>query len=167
MKKKSNFTFSNKPILRMRRSKFDLSHHVKTMCNSGSLIPFYVQEIYPGDTFKIKTTNVCRTTAPFIRPVMDNMFLDMFYFFVPNRLVYDHWEEVMGENKTGYWKNSEQYVVPQIAGVVAKGSLADYFGLPLGNISGANPVSVLPFRAYALIWNEWFNKTLRSSTLTI
>lgn len=157
MAKKSNFTWSQKPMLYHSRSKFDLSHHHKTMFDEGQLIPFYVQEVYPGDTFKCKTTNVIRTTAPFLRPVMDNLFLDMFYFFVPNRLTYDKWQEVMGENKTNYWAPETYAEVPLCStesnGV---GTIADYFGIPVTGSRTYQNVSTLPFRAYALIWNEWF-----------
>lgn len=156
MKRRRSRTYEigSKPILKISRSKFDLSHHVKSMFNAGSLIPFYVQEIYPGDTFKIRSTNVCRTTSPFIRPVMDNMFLDMFYFFVPNRLVYDKWQNVMGQNDSGYWAPTELPFVPMVQGEVVKNSIGDYLGLPPGEYDKA--VSCMPFRGYALIWNEWF-----------
>lgn len=154
---KNKFTFSTKPSIKVSRSKFDLSHHHKTMFNSGSLIPFYVQEVYPGDTFNVRSTNVTRTTAPFIRPVMDNMFLDMFYFFVPNRLVFDKWVNVMGENTTGAWIPQEEAFVPMTFGSVGVGTIADYMGIPTQSIIGSNNgINILPFRAYALIWNEWF-----------
>lgn len=158
MAKKSSFTWSQKPMLFHSRSKFNLSHHHKTMFNEGELIPFYVQEVYPGDTFKVKSTNVIRTTAPFLRPVMDNLFLDMFYFFVPNRLTYDKWQQVMGENKESYWAPQTYAEVP-IADISENGvgTIADYMGIPISNgRDNQNFVSVLPFRAYALIWNEWF-----------
>lgn len=157
MAKKSNFTWSQKPMLYHARSKFDLSHHHKTMFNEGLLVPFYVQEVYPGDTFKCKTTNVIRTTVPFLRPVMDNLFLDMFYFFVPNRLTYDKWQEVMGENKTSYW-TPETYAEVPLCSTESNGigTIADYFGIPVTGSQTYQSVSTLPFRAYALIWNEWF-----------
>lgn len=157
MAKKSNFTWSQKPMLYHARSKFDLSHHHKTMFNEGLLVPFYVQEVYPGDTFKCKTTNVIRTTVPFLRPVMDNLFLDMFYFFVPNRLTYDKWQEVMGENKTSYW-SPETYAEVPLCSTESNGigTIADYFGIPVTGSRTYQNVSTLPFRAYALIWNEWF-----------
>ena len=158
MAKRSNFTWSQKPMLYHSRSRFDLSHHHKTMFNEGQLIPFYVQEVYPGDTFKVKTSSVTRTTTPFLRPVMDNLFLDMFYFFVPNRLVYDKWQVVMGENKQGYWSNTEVAAVPQVSSYGnGIGTIADYMGIPVVSSERCAPnISALPFRAYALIWNEWF-----------
>ncbi len=158
MTKKNNFTWSQKPMLFHSRSKFNLSHHHKTMFDQGQLIPFYVQEVYPGDTFKVKSTNVIRTTVPFLRPVMDNLFLDMFYFFVPNRLTYDKWQQVMGENKESYWAPQTYAEVP-VADISENGvgTIADYMGIPINNgRENQNYVSVLPFRAYALIWNEWF-----------
>lgn len=157
MAKRSSFQFGQKPVIYRSRSLFDMSHSHKTMFNVGQLIPFYVQEVYPGDTFKVKSTNVIRTTAPFLRPVMDNIFLDMMYFFCPNRLVMDDWPVVMGENKTGYWVNQEQVTVPTIKGNVAVGSIADYMGLPINDYSNsATGVNVLPFRAFALIYNDWY-----------
>ena len=156
MKKKNNqFVFGQKPMAFKSRSKFDLSHQVKTMFNQGDLVPFLVQEVYPGDSFKIESTNVCRTSSPFIRPIMDNLFLDMYYFFVPNRLVYENWQNVMGENSEDYWSvELNSYCVPVIGGSVGVGTIADYFGLPLGEIT--SPVNILPFRAYAKIFNDWF-----------
>lgn len=156
MKRKNNqFVFGQKPMAFKSRSKFDLSHQVKTMFNQGDLVPFLVQEVYPGDSFKIESTNICRTSSPFIRPIMDNLFLDMYYFFVPNRLVYENWQNVMGENSEDYWSvDLNSYGVPVVGGTVGVGTIADYMGLPLGEIT--NPVNVLPFRAYAKIFNDWF-----------
>lgn len=151
-----NFSFSKTPIIKKSRTRFDLSHSHKTMFNSADLIPFYVQEIYPGDTFKVDSTNVIRTTTPFIKPVMDNLFLDMFYFFVPNRLVYSNWPAVMGENKDNYWAETDNVLVPSVYGDVKTGSIADYLGLPIGSINSSIAVNSLPFRAFALIYNEWF-----------
>ena len=130
-----SFSFSKTPIIKKSRTRFDLSHSHKTMFNAAELIPFYVQEIYPGDTFKVNSTNVIRTTTPFIRPVMDNLFLDMFYFFVPNRLVYNNWSAVMGENKDNYWAETDNVLVPSVYGTVKTGSIADYLGLPIGVIN--------------------------------
>ena len=152
------FAFNTTPSIHKSRSRFDLSHSVKTMFSQGKLIPFDIQEVYPGDTFKINETILLRTSTPFIKPIMDNLFVDTFYFFVPNRLVYDKWPNLMGENTDGPWANDVEYKVPTIAGSVVSGSLADYFGLPLGSLADveSEKVSVLPFRAYALIYNEWF-----------
>lgn len=93
-----NFSFSNVPVIRHSRSRFDLSHGLKTSANVGDLVPFEVQEVYPGDTFKVKTSCVTRLTSQFFRPVVDNLFLDTYYFFVPSRILYDKFKNVFGEN---------------------------------------------------------------------
>lgn len=156
-----NFTFSNTPVIRHSRSRFDLSHGVKTTANVGTLYPFELQEVYAGDTFKVKTACVTRLTSQFFRPVMDNLFLDVYYFFVPSRLLYDKYVNIMGENTESAWANTVDYDVPQVPlGVnsvrplVSSQTVADYLGLPVGSLS--RDVSILPFRAFAKIYNEWF-----------
>lgn len=156
----SQFAFGVKPNISIPRNKFDLSHGHKTTMNVGDLVPVLLQEVYPGESFKDKTAFVARSTTPFIRPVMDNLFMDIFFFFVPNRLVYDKWKNVMGENTSGYWANQQTYSVPvgQLL-QVEPGSIANHFGLPIGQLpSGATPIEInlLPFRGYGLIWNEWY-----------
>lgn len=152
---KSNFVFGNVPKVRYRRAKFDLSFNKRFSMSVGSLYPIYLQEIYPGDTFKVKANSVVRTTSAFLKPVMDNLFLDTYYFFVPNRLCYDKWEEVMGENKLSAWAPAVQTNVPTLsASTVTSKTVADYLGLPLGNLPAG--INRLPFRAFALIYNEWF-----------
>lgn len=154
------FAFGVTPTLRYNRSKFDLSHGHKTTGNAGDLIPFMVQEIYPGDSFKVETGLVVRATSSFLKPVMDTCFVDMYYFFVPNRLVFKDWSAVFGDNKNGAWAPAEDTVVPQVSvdtiNAVPVQSIADYFGIFVKRGTGTFPVSDLPFRAYALIWNEWF-----------
>lgn len=148
-----------KPSIHMPRSRLDLSYGYKTMFNEGDLIPFYIQEVYPGDSLNCDTTAVVRTTVPFKRPIMDNLFLDTYYFFVPNRLSYNRWNEVLGENPNSAWENPSMPDVPQVklGSSVSIGTLADYFGLPTGTLGDSGmKVSQLPFRAYALITNEWF-----------
>lgn len=140
----------------MPRSMFDRSTQLKTTFNAGELIPIYVDEVLPGDTFSMDTALALRMSTP-IHPVMDNCNLDLYYFFVPNRLVWEHWKEFNGENTTSKWEQTTEYMIPQIqapANGWEKGTIADYMGLPIGikNIS----VSHLPFRAYTLIWNDWF-----------
>ena len=140
----------------MPRSMFDRSTQLKTTFNAGELIPILVDEVIPGDTFALDTSLTLRMSTP-IHPVMDNCNLDIYYFFVPDRLLWKHWREFNGENTTGKWVQTTEYTIPQIKAPTSgwnKGSIADYFGLPTGieNIE----VSHLPFRAYCLIWNEWF-----------
>lgn len=148
--------FSQLPSVDIGRSRFDRSSSVKTSFNVGSLIPFYVDEVLPGDTFKVKTSKVVRM-QPLVAPIMDNVYLDTYYFFVPNRLVWDHWRELMGENTKSAWLPTTEYSVPQVespTGGWNVGTIADYMGIPTG-VAGLS-VNALPFRAYALICNEWF-----------
>uniref|UniRef100_A0AAU8AW32 Major capsid protein n=1 Tax=Dulem virus 109 TaxID=3145586 RepID=A0AAU8AW32_9VIRU len=140
----------------LSRSTFDRSSSVKTSFNAGEVVPFYLDEVLPGDTFSINTSKVVRMQS-LLTPVMDNIYLDTYYFFVPNRLVWNHWKQFNGENTESAWIPETEYQVPQITAPVGGwnvGTIADYFGLPTG-VSGIS-VSVLPFRAYALLMNEWF-----------
>ena len=153
--------FAKLPKAEIQRSTFDRSHSYKTSFNVGDLIPFYVDEVLPGDTFDITTAKVVRSQT-MLTPVMDNLFLDTYYFFVPNRLVWEHWKEFCGENTAGAWAPDVEYTIPVITppeGGFAKNTLADYFGLPIGVTWKATDElspSALPFRAYALICNEFF-----------
>lgn len=140
----------------MSRSTFDRSSSVKTSFNVGDIVPFFLEEVLPGDTFNVRTSKVVRMQT-LLTPMMDNVYLDTYYFFVPNRLVWNHWKEFNGENTESAWLPTTEYSVPQITsptGGWSVGTLADYFGLPTG-VEGLS-VSALPFRAYALIMNEWF-----------
>lgn len=153
--------FSTVPNINISRSKFTARYHHKTSFNMGKLIPFDVIEVLPGDTFKLKMNEVCRISSALVRPIMDNLFLDVYYFFVPNRLSYDKWAEVMGENKKGHWIPAKETTVPTFKfSEVRQGTIPDYFGLPIGVYQGHTSnypeVSILPFNAYALIWNEYF-----------
>lgn len=152
------FAFQNLPSVRKRRSMFDLSHGLKTSMSAGRLYPIFCQEVYPGDTFKDKTSVVARVTSAFLKPVMDNCFMDTYFFFVPNRLVMDKWSAVMGENKNSAWAPSAFATVPTASsGNVKPGSVGDYLGLPADSTKSIPAgVNILPFRAYALIWDEWF-----------
>ena len=155
-----NFSFNNVPVIRRSRSRFDLSHSIKTTANVGTLYPFELQEVYPGDTFKLDTATVTRLTSQFFRPVMDNLFLDVYYFFVPSRLVYDKFKNVFGENTESAWANTKDYFVPSLGDPsFVSGTVGDYLGLPVAygdnqNIDG--DVSILPFRAFAKIYDDWF-----------
>lgn len=153
----SNYVFNNAPVLRRRRSKFDLSHSCVTSTTLGRLIPFDVQEVYPGDTFKVDTNIVLRTTSAFIKPMFGNMMLDLYYFFVPNRLTFDNWEDVLSVADPDEWDDDSETFVPKViapSGITAD-SVASYMGLPQG-VDLASGFSALPFRAFALIYNEWF-----------
>lgn len=140
----------------MSRSTFDRSASIKTSFNVGDIVPFFLEEVLPGDTFNVQSSKVVRMQT-MLTPMMDNVYLDTYYFFVPNRLVWNHWKEFNGENNESAWIPQTEYSVPQItapAGGWNVGTLADYFGLPTG-VAGIS-VSALPFRAYALVMNEWF-----------
>lgn len=146
----------NPTNLDMSRSKFPRHSSVKFSFNVGDVIPFYVDEVLPGDTFNVKTSKVVRMQS-LLTPIMDNVYLDYYFFFVPNRIVWDHWRELNGENRESAWAQTTEYEVPQVtapAGGWNVGTIADYMGIPTGvaNIS----VNAMPFRAYAMICDEWF-----------
>lgn len=156
MSRNANGRFSEVPVAHIGRSTFDRSCSVKTTFNTGDLIPFFVDEILPGDTFSIDTAKVVRLQTP-LTPFMDNLYLDTYYFFVPDRLVWEHWKEFQGENTDSAWVSQTVYTVPQVnapAGGWSAGTIADYMGIPT-NVAGIS-VNAMPFRAYALICNEWF-----------
>lgn len=150
--------FSDAPAMYMKRTKFDRSHVYKTTFNSGKLIPVFVDEVLPGDTARMSVNYFARLATP-IKPIMDNIYLDWFFFFVPNRLVWEHWQNFCFEQEDP--GDSTDYVIPTVTATgnsenAYVGSLWDYFGLPVntsGNLSG---ISALPFRGVYLIWDEWF-----------
>ncbi|ALS03528.1 VP1 [Gokushovirus WZ-2015a] len=156
----SNSKFAINPTnLNMPRAQFDLSNTVKTTFNVGDLIPFDVIEVLPGDTFSVET-NILARLQTLITPIMDDIYLDMYYFFVPNRLTWEHWKNFMGENTQSAWYPTTQYTIPQI--VLPKsqanfqGTVFDYLGCMYQGAEGTASVNALPFRAYGLIYNEWF-----------
>ena len=156
MNRNTESHFSLLPHANISRSRFDRSASVKTTFNVGDIIPFFVEEVLPGDTFDVKTSKVVRLQT-LLTPVMDNLYLDTYYFFVPNRLVWDHWKEFCGENTESAWIPATEYSVPIIMSADNGwnvGTIADYMGIPTG--VPHLPVNALPFRAYALIMNEWF-----------
>lgn len=164
--------FSQLPQANIQRSIFDRSCSYKTSFNAGELIPFYVDEVLPGDTFDISTAKVVRSQT-LLTPLMDNMYLDTFYFYVPARLCWTHWMEFCGENSSGPWAPSVEYTIPTIAspsGGFGSGTIADYMGLPIGvEWSATDPLapSALPFRAYALICDHFFRDENLQSPLLI
>ncbi len=152
----------------IRRSTFDRSHSLKTSFNVGDIVPFFVDEVLPGDTFNVDTSKVVRLQT-LLTPVMDNIYLDTYFFFVPNRLTWSHWKQFNGENTESAWIPQTEYEIPQItapaSGGWSVGTIADYLGVPTGvpNLS----VSALPFRAYALVMNEWFRDEKLSDPLVV
>lgn len=178
--------FAYNPVsISIPRSKMTMRHSHKTTYNTGLLIPIYWREVLPGSTVKMEMAQITRMQTP-IFPIMDNAFQDTMFFFVPNRLVWTHWEEFMGENKSGYWEQPVDYEVPQIkfnsdqtvttGGApywikgnnyykycVQAGSLADYLGIPISDANLTTPfargefeANALPFRAYYQIYNDWW-----------
>jgi len=150
----SQHKFSQVPKAEIPRSSFDRSHGHKTTFDAGYLIPCYVDEALPGDTFNLKMTGFARLATP-IFPIMDNMYMDTQFFSVPIRLIWDNWQKFNGEQKNP--GDSNDYTIPQMTspdGGYTIGSIHDYFGLPTG-IEGLEH-SALWHRAYNLIFNEWY-----------
>lgn len=147
--------FSSIPRADIQRSRFDRSSGLKTTFDSGYLVPIFVDEALPGDTFSLQANMFARLATPIV-PIMDNMFLETFFFAVPIRLLWDNWKKFNGEQRNP--SDSTDYLIPTIeapsAGGVAVGSLSDYFGIPTG--INSLKFSALWHRAYNLIWNEWF-----------
>ena len=165
MNRNKDAGFNQVPRLDITRSRFKRRQDVKLTMNAGQLIPFYVDEVLPGDTFSIDQAAIIRMTTP-IFPVMDNCHMDIYYFNVPCRIIWDHFKRFMGENDTGPWAQTQEYTIPQVkvtgtpdTPAPYEGSIMDYMGIPTkvskGNDS-AFSVNALPFRAYAMIWQEWF-----------
>jgi hypothetical protein len=152
--------FSMIPRAEIPRSKFNAQKTLKTAFDSGYLVPIFVDEVLPGDSVNLKMTAFTRLATPLF-PVMDNMYLDTFFFFVPNRLVWSNWQRFMGERDPDP-DSSIDYTIPQMVsptGGYAVNSLQDYMGLPTaGQVDAGSTIShsALFTRAYNLIWNEWF-----------
>ena len=149
-----NHDFSTVPQCNIPRSTFDRSHGIKTAFDAGLLIPFFTDEILPGDTCKMNANLFARLATP-IHPFMDNMILQTHFFAVPYRLVWDNFQKFMGEQDNP--GDSTDFLVPQVttpSGGYAIGSMADHFGIPVQN--EIENVNSLHFRAMNLIYNEWF-----------
>lgn len=176
MNRNNEAHFNQIPKTYVSRSRFKRDQNVKLTFDAGKLIPFYVDEVLPGDTFSVDTIGLVRMTTPIV-PVMDNCYLDVYYFFVPNRIVWDNWKEFCGENTTEAWAQKEVYSVPQInigVGTIdkdhktqtkanatpAENSILDYMGIPTkintGGVNDKLSINALPVRGYVKIWNEWF-----------
>lgn len=153
-----SYVYNSIPVVKHKRSKFDLSHRVGTTLNVGDLVPIDWQEVYPGDTFKCNMSAVAQITYTFLKVPMDNLMLDVYHFFVPYRIIDDNFVRIMGESKTK-WTDSATYTVPQCRGgtTYKSMSLADYLGVPKEAFgSSVSSVSQYPFRAYAKIYNDFF-----------
>lgn len=153
-KRATQHDFSLSPQNQVPRSSFKRSHTVKTTLDAGRLVPFYIDEVYPGDTFNCKATLFGRMATPIV-PAMDNAYMDTFFFFVPYRLLWKHWKEFNGENPLAGYQSTE-YEVPQMTATNAQvQTLWDYFGFPT-DVRNKLSVSAFPFRAYWKIYNDWF-----------
>lgn len=172
---RAQHTFASVPTATIPRSVFNRSHGYKTTFDEGYLVPVYLDEVLPGDTFNLRMTAFGRLATP-IFPLMDNMYLDVHFFFVPNRLVWDNWEKFNGAQDNP--ADSTSFVIPILDDTVApmdttgftSGSLADYFGLPVlvpSTAPGNFPVNALPFRAYNLIYNEWYRDQNLQNSVTV
>lgn len=151
--------FAMIPRADIPRSRFRIESAHKTTFDAGFLVPVYVDEVLPGDSFQLKMTAFARMSTPLF-PIMDNLYMDTFWFFVPNRLVWDNWQKFQGERIDP--DDSIDYVIPQMVSPVggyATGSLQDYMGLPtVGQVDPAKSIShsAMFTRAYNLVFNEWF-----------
>lgn len=164
MNRNTNAHFSELPKVDIKRSKFDRSFDLLTSFNCGDVVPIFVDEAYPGDTYVMDTSMILRLQT-LLTPMMGNLYLDTYFFFVPNRLLWDHWEEFMGENKTSAWIPQTTYSIPKLK-VNPKGSgsnnytgsLLDYLGYPVEMTSqvSAEEISALPLRAYCKCIMDWF-----------
>ena len=164
MNRNTELHFGAVPRIHQNRSKFDLSHSIKTDFNVGECVPIFVDtDILPGDTVQMDMAEIVRLATP-IHPTMDNLLLDLYWFFVPHRIVWEHWEQFWGQNDDPWTKETE-YAIPQIeapSGGWAEGTIADYMGIPtyVDNIS----VNALAFRAYAKTWSDYFrDENLKSA----
>lgn len=153
--------FNQIPEMKASRTRFNRDQTILTTFDSGKLIPFYVDEVLPGDTFSVDTSAIIRMTTPKY-PVMDDAFIDLYYFYCPNRILWDDFKQFMGEVEETPWMPKKTYRVPKI---IIKGtkelalpyenSILDYMGVPT-KVNGNFEVNALPIRAYVKIWNEFF-----------
>jgi len=156
--------FATVPRADIPRAKFNRDSNLHTTMDAGYLVPIYLDEVLPADTWMMSETIFGRLATP-LKPIMDNLFVDTFWFFVPARLLWDNWKKMHGERATP--AASISYTVPQIVcNDVATGTLADYMGIPC-EIAQNKSVNALPFRMYNLIWNEWFRATQLQDSVVV
>ena len=153
--------FNQIPEMKASRTRFNRDQTILTTFDSGKLIPFYVDEVLPGDTFSVDTSAIIRMTTPKY-PVMDDAFIDFYYFYCPNRILWDNFRQFMGEVDNTPWMPAKTYKVPEIiikgtkeTGLPYEGSILDYMGVPT-RVKGTFKINALPIRAYVKIWNEFF-----------
>lgn len=156
MSRNAESRFALAPSVSHPRSTFDRNQKIVTSGEVGKLIPFFIDEVLPGDTFQVDTHAVLRFT-PMVSCPLDDIVFDTYYFYVPNRIVYDDWVRFMGESDTSAWTAPPTYKVPKVsapAGGWDNGTIADYMGIPT-KVSGIS-VNALPFRAFAKIYDFFF-----------
>lgn len=153
--------FNQIPEMKASRTRFNRDQTILTTFDSGKLIPFYVDEVLPGDTFSVDTAAIIRMTTPKY-PVMDDAFIDFYYFYCPNRILWDDFKQFMGEVEKTPWAPTKAYKVPEIQingtereAAPAEESILDYMGVPT-KIKRTFSINALPIRAYVMIWNEFF-----------
>ena len=159
-------SFAEVPRAEIPRSAFNRSHGYKTTFDADGLVPVLVDDMVPGDTFNVNMSFFARLATP-LYPIMDNMYLESFFFFVPYRLVWDNWEKMHGAQDDP--ADSIDFTVPIVGGSVTHipGELGQYFGLPEGRTYNQTAPNALPFRAYNLIWNDWFRDQNLQDSLTV
>ena len=151
----SQHDFAKAPAPQVPRSVFNRSSGLKTAFDASYLVPVFMDEVLPGDTFSLQCSHFARMSTP-IHPFFDNLYMDHFFFFVPYRLIWDNFQEFMGEEVQGPGQLTDR-LVPQMDGfTIAEESLGDYLGIPPATYPAGYGVSALPFRAYNLVFNEWF-----------
>lgn len=152
----SSARFSRSAVKDISRSLFDRSNTLVTSFSAGKLVPIYVDEVLPGDTVTMDLSFVCRMATP-LYPVMDNAWIDVHWFFVPNRLVWDHWKNFCGESDDP-WDSDVSYSIPVDYYCPMQFNLPGYFGLPVNFSNNTTwcAANALPRRGYQLIWNEWY-----------
>lgn len=165
MPRDKNIFTLNPTSLDMKRSVFPIKTQHKTSLNLGDIVPVYFKEILPGDTISLDMSHIIRTSSALIAPIMDNIYADVYFFFVPNRLVWEHWEQFCGANDTSAWTQNTEYLIPTAeiefdkdGDQLSPGTIGNYLGLPFIDTTEslyAN-VSELPLRAYYKIYNDWF-----------
>lgn len=156
--------FNQIPEMKASRTRFNRDQTILTTFDSGKLIPFYVDEVLPGDTFSVDTSAIIRMTTPKY-PVMDDAFIDFYYFYCPNRILWDDFKQFMGEVEDTPWMPKKEYKVPKITFKTGtqkqpfEGSILDYMGVPtkvIDPLKNNVEINALPIRAYVKIWNEFF-----------
>lgn len=157
--------FSEVPSANIQRSTFERSHGHKTTFDAGYLVPIFLDEVLPGDTFNLQMAGFARLATP-LYPIMDNMRMETFFFFVPYRLLWDNWQKFCGERANP--TDSIDYTLPMIhtGQNFSNQTIFDYMGIPT-LVNAQFDFSALPFRAYNLIWNEWFRDQNLQDSVTV